>query len=375
MMVCRAVSLSKTSDETALRFAQVQLSVDSNGSGTMLIPNIDGKQYPNVKPISALVACKLTVVSKGRHIRDIWQGGRKYHLGAQLSSSRIECAHLLHHSTMGKRSSEADHGNKKKFRVAHGVIEPGYSGVYATCLKNKEGQCRKELLALFQEKAEEYFDMSQVEGEGEDDDDESLSIEDKIKREVNELNQTTTVTKKEPLKPINLDCMCLVFIKTRKPIDPERLVYGIVKELAETKVKRTRVTNKLLPVTYTVSASIDQLKLLAEKVLKPHFHSGEDQKPVKYAIQVDRRNFNTIAREDVIKTVASCIDKATYGHEVELKQYEKLILVNCYKNSIGMSVVDDWLKYDKYNLQQIYEKGLDMSQDSSRVSSEPAKLK
>lgn len=267
---------------------------------------------------------------------------------------------------MGKRKGDGTQGQKKKFRVAQGVIEPGYSGVYATCLKNKEGQCRKELLALFQEKADEYFDMSEVDKE--DDVDEGLSIEDQIKKEVSELNLTSTVTKKEPLKPINLDCMCLVFIKTRKPIEPERLVHGIVKELAETKIKRTRVTNKLLPVTYTVSASVEELIKLADKVLKPHFHSDEGQKPVKYAIQVDRRNFNTISREVVIKTVASCIDQKTYGHQVELKKFDKLILVNCYKNSIGMSVVEDWLKYDKYNLQQIYEKGLDMSDESSRVN-------
>lgn len=46
----------------------------------------------------------------------------------------------------------------------------------------------------------------------------------------------------------------------------------------------------------------------------------------------------------------------SHGHSVDLKNYDKLIIVECYKNNIGMGVANNFLKYSKYNLQQIFDK-------------------
>ena len=97
---------------------------------------------------------------------------------------------------------------------------------------------------------------------------------------------------------------------------------------------------------------------MAKKVLARHFHNEKDQKPIKFAIQVSKRNFNQLQSDGIIKAVAEAVGQ-NHGHSVDLKTYEKLIIVECYKNSVGIGVADDFLKFSRFNLQQIYEKQQD----------------
>lgn len=205
---------------------------------------------------------------------------------------------------------------------------------------------------LFDDKFKEFYKDVDVE---DDEDEEELSIEDAIKKELQELQQTKENVKKEPFQFIDLGCECVVFCKTRRPVDPVDFVEKICQESFESKIKTTRYTQKLTPITFSVSASIEELTKLAQKVLKPHFHKEEGQEPVTFAIKVSSRNFNTIDKMDIIKKVAECVGR-DHGHKVDLKKYGKLILVECFKNNIGMSVVDNYDKYQKFNLQQIFEK-------------------
>jgi tRNA acetyltransferase TAN1 len=170
-------------------------------------------------------------------------------------------------------------------------------------------------------------------------------------------NKPKNVAKKEPLQFIDLGCECVVFCKTRRPIDPATFVEKICQESFESKVKNTRYTQKLTPITFSASASIEELSRLAEIVLKPHFHKEEGQEPYTFAIKVSTRNFNTLTKGEIIQKVAESIGR-DHGHKVDLKKYDKLILVECFKNNIGMSVVNNYEKYQKFNLQQIFEKQL-----------------
>lgn len=283
---------------------------------------------------------------------------------------------------MGKRKQEHKKGNRtKKFKIS-GFIDPNTSGVYATCNRGKERACINELTNLLNEKAGEYFDLELIKNDtdkksetetetGNEDgkeqtqsqngnleaakeDKRELTIEEQIRQEVEEIKDAKN-PKTSLLSAIELDCECLVFIKTKKPIEPEILVKKLVEESMETKQKTTRYTQKLTPITYSVSPSLEEIKKLAKRVLSPHFHQPENQKPYKFAIQVTRRNFNTIEKTSIIKTVAECVGR-DHGHSVDLKNYDKLILIECYKTNVGMSVVEDYEKYYKFNLQQLYEK-------------------
>lgn len=268
---------------------------------------------------------------------------------------------------MGKRKHDGKpgkNGNRtKKFKIA-GFIDPNTSGIYATCNRGKERGCVNELTNLFNEKAQEYYNVDELNDKEDEKSDESekqpdtpkeLSIEEQIKQEVDDLKQSKH-SKTSLFTPIELDCECLIFIKTRTPIEPEDFVKRICQESYDSKQKSTRYTQKLTPITYSVSPSLEEVKKLAQKVLAPHFHNQQNQPAYKFAIQVTRRNFNAIEKGSIIKTVAECVGR-DHGHSVDLKNYEKLILIECYKTNVGMCVVDkNYDKYFKFNLQQLYEK-------------------
>ncbi|KAG5419432.1 hypothetical protein I9W82_003199 [Candida metapsilosis] len=260
---------------------------------------------------------------------------------------------------MSKRKSEHHFkGHGKKFKSGSNLLDPNTSGIYATCPRGKENQCRRELLSVLSEKIPEYFDIPEDDNNEEEDEPKSaLSIEEKIKQELSEMKEADKNPKTNYLQPIDIDVECVVFIKTRKPVDPVVLVQKYAQECFDSGVKTTRSTQKLTPISDSCSTAGDaeeHLKELSKRVLKNHFHQ-QDQEPVKFAIQVSKKHFDTLKSEEIIKAVAETIGR-DHGHTVDLKNYEKLIIVECYKNNIGMSVVEDYIKYSKFNLQQIYDK-------------------
>lgn len=276
-------------------------------------------------------------------------------------------------NTMGKRKGESGGNRNKKYKTS-GFIDPNTSGVYASCNRGREQGCRKELLNLISEKIEEWYPDWEKNVEEDEVEEKDLSVEEKIQKELEELKKGEKSVNKDVILAIDLGCECLVFVKIRRPIELAELIERLCQEAHDSKVKNTRYTQKLTPISFSVSASMDELKKLAEKVLKPHFHK-EGQEPVKFAIQVTRRNFNTLEKDEIIKTVANSVGR-DHGHTVDLKQYDKLIMVECYKNNIGMSVVSNYLKLEKFNLQQIFEKNMGAS-GVSRVAeskSEEAKV-
>ncbi|CCF60344.1 hypothetical protein KAFR_0J02800 [Kazachstania africana CBS 2517] len=274
---------------------------------------------------------------------------------------------------MGEKRSSNDQNDarkKKKFKISSGFLDPGTSGIYATCVRRKERLAVQELGLFLEEKVEEVYkdDLEQLRKENDENDEESeeeLSIENQIQKELAELKKaealkTKEEKKKELLKFIDLNCECVIFCKTKRPIDPEHLVAKIMEESADpsNKVKRTRYINKLTPITYSCSASMEQITKLIEKVVLPRFHEQKDPKALKFAVEINRRNFSTIPKMDIINQVVKMITKGgEYPHKVDLKEYDFLVIVECFKNNVGMSVVNsDYVKkYRKYNLQQIYQ--------------------
>ena len=86
------------------------------------------------------------------------------------------------------------------------VIQPGDSGIWATCNKGREGKCVGELRDLFTEYAELlYGDAVANEAEGEDEADEPADIESEIQAEVAGIRKPSTV---QLFTPVRLDVQC-----------------------------------------------------------------------------------------------------------------------------------------------------------------------
>lgn len=190
---------------------------------------------------------------------------------------------------------------KKQWRVtrkndnheAHArAIQPGDSGIWATCVKGKESKAVGELRDLFAEYEELlYGDVngreSQQGGAGKAE----AGIEDDIDAELAELSRPS---KAQLFTPIRLDLQCgqwlmrtspfrrrqlakfvstVVFFRTIAPVDPVALVKKICQDAMDEPLrKRTRFVKRLSPMTLMGRASEEGLEKVAREVLAPDFH-------------------------------------------------------------------------------------------------------
>ncbi|KAK5013707.1 hypothetical protein LTR39_003519, partial [Cryomyces antarcticus] len=170
------------------------------------------------------------------------------------------------------------------------TIEPGDAGIWATCQRGQEAKCVGELRDLFEEYAEIiYGDVlhdAEADGGGEEG---SADIEAEIKKELEGMRKPTS----QPLfTHVRLDIECgglvlpyasytqltflVMFFKTRAPIEPVAFVHRICEDAAQTPDrKRTRLVQRLSPMSLMGKATENGLAEVARQVLAPHFHGPD----------------------------------------------------------------------------------------------------
>ncbi|KAI4165004.1 MAG: hypothetical protein LQ342_001280 [Letrouitia transgressa] len=231
------------------------------------------------------------------------------------------------------------------------AIEPGDAGIWATCDMHKEGKCTVELKDLFNEYAVEIYGNSITGNDpsSSDEEDEEADVEAEIQREVQGIKNMKA---KSLFQPIKIDIQCVLFFKTRDPIEPVTFVQRLCSDALSNKVlRKSRFVKRLTPMSQMGKATEKSLGEVARAVLAPTFH-GPDIPPKKFAIQPTFRNHSVMKRDDVIRQIASLVGKP---HTVDLKSYDCLILVYIYRNICGMSVVGpDYEKLKRFNLAEIH---------------------
>lgn len=274
-------------------------------------------------------------------------------------------------------------------------IEPFWSGIYVTCPRGKEPKCKHEVATVLKEYSEEFYGKLQVDNSDEHDDEAAKeeeqdkpkedNVEDAIAKELAELqdenkpNKDKANTEKQLFEPMEIGCECVIFVRTRKPIDPVDLVTRICNDLINgSRVRRFRFAQRMTPVSSTATANFDGLDRLLNQVAKPvFFHQG---KPQTFAIRPSLRNHNAMDKMEIIHRTAKFIITAPINPEtteegtaeakqeekqltedtpknsVDLKNYDKMVLIECYKSSIGMAIVGPEYErdYHRFNLEKIF---------------------
>ena len=204
----------------------------------------------------------------------------------------------------------------------------------------------------------EYIDI-QSSCPGEDDShatNEELDIEASVAAELESLKPKAE--KPEPWTMITLDIPCVSFIRlsqTPTPVEPVALVNRICTDAASASAtKRSRYIKRLTPMTLIKKCLGGGLESLCTAILPRHF--GPGMPACKFAIRPTVRNKNNqLNRDVVIKVVADEVAKLG-EHKVDLTNYDKCILVDVYRNVVGMSVVGkEYEELKRYNLAEIYE--------------------
>ncbi len=214
------------------------------------------------------------------------------------------------------------------------TILPGDSGIWATCAMHKEAKTTGELRDLFEDYAAKLYgesisDTNDAANDGDDDDDDAdnVDIEMEISKELQGMKSAST-KKKALFRAVRVDVQCLLFFKTRVPIEPVSFVHSICEDANNGQgAMRSRFAKRLTPMVRMGKASPVGLDEVARTVLGPVFHA-EGAKGKKFAIRPTIRNNNTMKRDDMIRQIATIVGP---GHMVDLKGYDVLILVDVYR--------------------------------------------
>ncbi|KAH8724661.1 hypothetical protein GQ44DRAFT_708562 [Phaeosphaeriaceae sp. PMI808] len=258
-------------------------------------------------------------------------------------------------------SRERDKPNKKikgkkqwdRFRkgaVDPRAIRPGDTGIWATCGMKKEAKSVSDLRDLFHEYATKLYGHEQLKAVTENE--ASSGEEDDIEAEINkELADIRKPATKSLFTSIKLDTQCLIFFKTQSPVEPVSFIEKLCQDVAAGEsLQNCRYVKRLTPITKIDKATAKGLEAVAKEVLAPHFH-GSNQRCKKFAIKPSIRNNKELTRDEIIRTVASIVGP---GHKVDLRGYDLLIIVEIYKNIVGMSVVgSDFERLKRFNLEEL----------------------
>ncbi|XP_064435693.1 THUMP domain-containing protein 1-like [Mirounga angustirostris] len=263
----------------------------------------------------------------------------------------------------GKRKGKAQYVPAKRARRCDGggprQLEPGLQGILITCNMN-ERKCVEEAYSLLDEHGDDMYgpekftdrDQQPSGSEGEDDD-----MEAALKKEVGDIKASTEM-KLRRFQSVESGANNVVFIRTLG-IEPEKLVHHILQDMYKTKKKTTRVIPRMLPISGTCKAFLEDMKKYAETFLEPWFKA-----PNKGTFQIvyKSRNNSHMNREEVIKELAGIVGSLNSENKVDLTNPQYTVVVEIIKAVCCLSVVKDYMLFRKYNLQEVVKSVKDPSQ-------------
>uniref|UniRef100_A0A8C6YXV0 THUMP domain-containing protein 1 n=1 Tax=Nothoprocta perdicaria TaxID=30464 RepID=A0A8C6YXV0_NOTPE len=222
-------------------------------------------------------------------------------------------------------------------------LEAGMRGILITCNMN-ERKCVGEAYSLRLR---------------EDD------VEAALRKEVGQI-RASTEHKLRRFQSVESGANNVVFIRTQG-IEPENLVHHILKDMHTTKKKKTRVILRMLPISGTCKAFMEDMKKYTETFFEPWF-----KVPNKGTFQIvyKARNNSHMSREEVIKELAGIVGSLNPENKVDLNNPQYTIVVEIIKNVCCLSVVRDYVLFRKYNLQEVVKSNKEDAQQKSSVTEE-----
>lgn len=274
-----------------------------------------------------------------------------------------------------------DGSNKKKrfvnYQKKSRYLEPGFRGFMITC-NFREKDCVRESYTILNEYADtcgNLEDATQVVNSAEqnqdiipaansenssddknekpenDSDSETEDISSQLDNEIQDSIKAKAHTERR-FQQVDTSTPNCLFIKTtlRNPVG---LAEKILRDLAATKIQKTRFLLRLIPIETVSRANIDDIKLAAGKLFDKHFLNTT---PQTFSIVVNKRYNNNIDRMEIIRELADIITFKNAAHKVDLRDPRLTVIVEVIKGLCCLSVVPDYLQLKKYNLIELAAK-------------------
>ncbi|CAO3649954.1 unnamed protein product [Cunninghamella echinulata] len=234
-------------------------------------------------------------------------------------------------------------------------IQPNMAGVLVMCTRGRESRAIKEAINLFNQYADELYpetkmdnkEVEDTEGNGKEDD-----LEASIAKELAELKEPKPTKKRFTSIATGTDCM--LFIRICDEIEPSKFIHDILVDMQAKQIKRTRNISRFLPVQKTCNANLNEIERVGRLIVPPQFNSNKNENdeviPKTFSVNARIRNCTKIDRMEVTKTFASIVG---LPHKVDLTDPELVIIVEICQTMCMMSVVSDYGKLRKYNLESL----------------------
>lgn len=281
--------------------------------------------------------------------------------------------------------------NQKKFYSNQykpkNSLEPGIRGFLATC-NMREKDCVRECYNLLNEYADQV--NSQRENEAaiesetaqskdglndsgtavdeakEEEEEEEEDISTLLQKEI----QTITTAKRQDqnrFQQVDTGVNNCIFIRTTVE-DPNELGVRIIRDIDETKQRKTRTLLRFWPVDVVCRANIEAIKNAAGKLFDKVFLNTE---PTTYSIEFHKRHHNSIDRMVVIHQLAELIGFKSSAHKVDLKNPKITVVIEVIKGVCCISLLPDYFKLKKYNVHELAETKDEKEEKKEKPAEEP----
>lgn len=245
-------------------------------------------------------------------------------------------------------------------------LEPGIRGFFATC-NFGEKDCVRECYNLLNEYADqialeqenqaaitneqpstnETLNDSGTAAEDPDQEDEE-DISTLLEKEIKTINSSKQGNRYR-FQQVETNVSNCLFIKTSLS-NPNELGVRIVRDIAETKKRKTRMLLRFWPVDAVCRANIEDIKNAAGRLFDKVFLNTE---PTTFSIAFNKRHNNSVDRMKVIQELAELVDFKSSAHKVDLKDPQITIVVEVIKGLCCISLLPNYFKLKKYNIHEL----------------------
>lgn len=277
-----------------------------------------------------------------------------------------------------RRKMNRKHTYQSAYNRPKNFLEAGICGFFATC-NFGEKECVRECYNLLNEYADQLAadresekqqtkndaandgdaaaakehdqaDNKPVGGGGDDahQDEEEEDIATLLQKEINTINADKRENRYR-FQQVETNVTNCIFIKTTLA-NPNELGVRIVRDIAETKKRKTRLLLRFWPVDAVCRANVNDIKNAAGQLFDKVFLNAE---PTTYSIAFNKRHNNSVDRMDVIQELAKLVDFKNSAHKVDLKTPKITVVVEVIKGLCCISVLPDYFKLKKYNVHEL----------------------
>ncbi|XP_046693303.1 THUMP domain-containing protein 1 [Silurus meridionalis] len=218
-------------------------------------------------------------------------------------------------------------------------------GILITC-NMTERRCTAEAYSLLNEYADKLYGPEQSadtnDSSSEDD------VEAALEKEVKQFHSSTQKQQRR-FTALESGANNVLFIRTHT-IDPGQLVHSILQDLYSSRRLKSRLILRMLPVCGSCKAFAEDMLKFLHSFLQPWFLSPNH---ASYQICFKSRNNNQSKRDDVIKSIAGLVNRLNPKNKVDLTDPELTIIIEVIKSVCCVSVIRDYKRFRKYNLQEV----------------------